>query len=241
LIASLPDWLAAVTLYADQDVVVINKPWGLAVQKGTRTTDDLDSRLIALAAITGERLRLTHRLDKDTSGCLVLARTAAAATRIGKLFMRGAVHKTYWALTAGVPEPRHGRIDVALIKAATPEGDRVRAATEAEQALAQRAITDYEVLRQWRDRWALVELRPQTGRQHQLRAHLAHLGTPIVHDGKYPSERPALAIGQGRLQLLARRIVLPGLEAKYEIDVTAAPPGHMAEAMASLGLAQEVV
>jgi 23S rRNA pseudouridine955/2504/2580 synthase len=223
------------TLYRDAHVVVIDKPAGLAVQKGTRTIEDLDSALAERSIVTGERLRLVHRLDRDTSGCLVLARSRQAAAHLGRQLACGRVLKAYVALTRGVPEPRAGRTDMALLKAAMPGGGRVRAASEAEIAagLAWRAATCYEVLRETAGRFALVELRPETGRQHQIRAHLAETGTPILGDLRYGGETSTP--GVARTMLHAARIAFrsPGGGA---IEAGAPLPPDMASALARLGL-----
>ena len=134
-------FLARITLHVDDDIRVIDKPYGLAVQKGTATAEDLDSLLMARAAHGHERLRLVHRLDKETTGCLMLAASREAARLLGRELMAGRVDKTYWALVHGVPEPRAGVIDLPLIKAAGPDGDRVRAALPGEWETAWTAVT----------------------------------------------------------------------------------------------------
>lgn len=240
--------LEAITLYRSADVRVVDKPYGLPVQKGTRTLLDLDSLLIARARRSGERLRLVHRLDRGTTGCLILAASREAAARLGAAFARGRVTKTYRAVTRGVPEPRVGRIDAALVKASGPLGDRVRAAGPEEMAIAQAALTEYEVLAERLGRHALVELTPRTGRQHQLRAHLAHLGTPIMGDSRYLDAGPT-ALSPVRpqpLHLCARAIRFPDPAADAAgrprfVDVRAPLPAHMRETLARLGLGAEGV
>lgn len=177
--------LAAMTLFSDDEIIAFDKPSGLAVHAGTRTEEDLDSLLARLTDGDGERPVLVHRLDKDTSGLLVAARTRAAAARWSKIFAGRRIDKTYLAVVEGVPEPRAGRIGAALKKVATPRGGRmVEAATDDPDGLA--CETFYEVL-EVRDggRAALVSLRPKTGRQHQLRAHAALIGHPILGDRLY--------------------------------------------------------
>jgi 23S rRNA pseudouridine955/2504/2580 synthase len=169
----------------------------------------------------------------------VLARSREAAARLGRQFERGLVTKLYWALTRGVPEPRAGRIDLPLLKAAMPGGDRVRAASETEiaEGLAWPAATCYEVLEEVGGRFALVEARPETGRQHQIRAHLSGIGAPILGDERYcPGPAPP---GIARLQLHAREIAfrLPGDE---RIEVRAPLPDDMRGALARLGLRSRI-
>ncbi len=177
--------LAAMTLHADDEIIAFDKPSGLAVHAGTRTEEDLDSLLATLVDADGERPVLVHRLDKDTSGLLVAARTRAAAARWSKIFAGRRIEKTYLAVVEGVPEPRSGRIALPLKKTATPRGGRmVEAAADDPDGLA--CETFYEVL-EVRDhgRASLLALRPKTGRQHQLRAHAALLGHPILGDRLY--------------------------------------------------------
>lgn len=229
--------LQRLVIYETPEVLVVNKPPGLAVQGGTGTTRHLDRMLRAHAKVTGERLRLVHRLDKDTSGALLLARSAISAAVLTQAFKARETEKLYWALTAGAPKPERGRIDLALAKrAVTARGGReamVIADLEVDQN-AQRAVTDYAVI----DRAgpvAFVALRPVTGRTHQLRAHMAAIGTPILGDFKYGAERMELsggALPQG-LMLHARRLTLPGKSAP--LAVLAEVPKAMAEAFALLG------
>lgn len=224
------------TLYEDDAVLVIDKPWGLPVQKGTRTTVDLDSLLRGLTGDRQGRLRLTHRLDRETTGCLLLAKSREAAARLGRQFAAGRIGKVYWAITAGVPEPRFGRIVAPLAKVRTPSGDRVVAAPD-RAAEARSAETDYEVLREARGRNALVELRPRTGRQHQLRAHLAHIGTPILGDVLYGG---AGEPGGCMLHLHARMISFRHPVTGMICDVMAPPPEHMTLGFRRLGIGLEV-
>lgn len=223
-------FLEQITLHADADVRVVDKPWGLAVQKGTKTAEHLDGMLIERAEATGERLRLVHRLDKETSGCLLLAATREAARLLGREMAGRRMLKTYWALVHGVPEPRIGVIDLPLIKAATANGDRVRPATMAEEAQAWTAITRYEVLQARMGSHALLALTPETGRQHQLRAHLAAIGHPIVGDRLYPGVEKRAAYGQQEhppmLHLLARQLTFRHPRGHW-ITCEAPLPGHM--------------
>jgi 23S rRNA pseudouridine955/2504/2580 synthase len=213
-------------LHEDNDLYVLNKPPGLAVQGGSKTHRHIDGLLLGLGVELGERPRLVHRLDRDTSGVLVIAKRRAVASAMGKLFATRAVKKTYWAAVKGVPKPLQGRIDVPLTKARGPEGDRVRAGEEDEEA--QHAVTHYAVIDKAPPIAAWVSLKPVTGRQHQLRAHMAHLGTPILGDEKYHGDKDLPEGIENRLHLHARRIVFPhprdGL-----VDISAPLPKHMRE------------
>lgn len=224
----------SMVLHEDGDLYVLNKPAGLAVQGGSKTHHHLDGLLMGLGAELKERPLLVHRLDRDTSGVIVVAKRRAVAAALGKLFATRAVKKTYWALVKGVPKPAQGRIEVALIKAKGPEGDRMRAAQAGEEDDEQRAVTHYAVIDKAPPVAAWVSLKPVTGRQHQLRAHMAHIGTPIMGDEKYggregmPEELP------DRLQLHARRIVFPHPRGGA-VDVSAPVPEHMREGFALFG------
>ena len=196
--------LARITLFEDDDLLVFDKPSGLAVHRGTRTTGDLDSILAKLVDAEGERPRLVHRLDKDTSGLLVAARHRRLAETLGRAFATRAVEKTYLAVVAGVPEPRIGRIATALKKVETAAGGRMVAAA-ADDPEGQAAATSWEVVEVAADgRSSLVALRPETGRQHQLRVHMRLLGHPILGDRLYGDARAA-----PRLMLHAHRLRLP--------------------------------
>ena len=230
----LEAFLEAVTLHVDADVRVIDKPHGLGVQRGTATTDDLDSRLIARATTGLERLRLVHRLDRETAGCLVLAASREAARLLGREFAARRVVKTYWALVHGVPEPRAGVIDLPLIKAGSPDGDRVRPARPDEIEAAWSAVTHYEVLQARLDSFAFVRLTPETGRQHQIRAHLAAIGPPIVGDAKYPYSHAHMTDPPEKLHLLARRLVFRHPRG-HMLGVEAPLPPHMRASFANLG------
>jgi 23S rRNA pseudouridine955/2504/2580 synthase len=193
--------------------------------------------IAARTRVTGERWRLVHRLDKDTSGVLVLAKSASSASNLTKLFKERETEKLYWALTAGVPAQRQGRIDIALVKRAdlARGGREAMALTDEEDGDGQRAVTDYTVLDN-AGPVGFVVLRPVTGRTHQLRVHLAALGTPILGDFKYGGETLAMsggALPQG-LMLHARRLTLPQAKGK-PVSVTAELPPAMAEAFSLLG------
>ena len=216
----------SMVLFEDRDIFVLNKPSGLAVQGGSKTHHHLDGLLMGLGAELGERPLLVHRLDRDTSGIIVIAKRRSIAAALGKLFATRAVKKTYWAVVRGVPKPAQGRIEVALIKAKGPEGDRMRASREGEEEDEQRAVTFYSVVDKAPPVAAWVSLKPVTGRQHQLRAHMAHIGTPIMGDEKYGGLDDMPEGMDRKLHLHARRIIFPHPR-EGTIDITAPLPDHM--------------
>jgi 23S rRNA pseudouridine955/2504/2580 synthase len=216
----------SMVLFEDRDIFVLNKPSGLAVQGGSKTHHHLDGLLMGLGAELGERPLLVHRLDRDTSGIIVIAKRRSIAAALGKLFATRAVKKTYWAVVKGVPKPAQGRIEVALIKAKGPEGDRMRASREGEEDDEQRAVTFYSVVDKAPPVAAWVSLKPVTGRQHQLRAHMAHIGTPIMGDEKYGGLDDMPESMDRKLHLHARRIIFPHPR-EGTIDITAPLPDHM--------------
>lgn len=222
-------------LYKDDDVLVLNKPAGLAVQGGTNMERHLDGMLDLLMFDASERPRLVHRLDKDTSGVLLLARNATAAARLAAGFRSRAARKCYWALVVGVPKYGQGRIDAPLAKMAGRMGDKV--AVDEEDG--RHAVTYYRIVDRALKKAAWLELEPRTGRTHQLRAHCALLGTPIQGDGKYGGQEAYLT-GQGvskKLHLHARAIEVPHPR-KGVIRVTAPLPDHMQASFAFFGFDQ---
>ncbi|MYZ48895.1 RluA family pseudouridine synthase [Propylenella binzhouense] len=227
--------LAAAILHEDDQVIVFNKPAGLAVQGGSGVTRHVDAMLEAFTDRHGRRPKLVHRLDRDTSGVLVVARTRTAAAFLGKAFKERATRKVYWALVAGVPRPAEGRISTFLRKEEGPGGDRMRIAKHGERG-TDHAVSEYAVADQAGQKLAWLVMRPITGRTHQLRAHAAHIGHPIVGDPKYFNiENWQLPGGiQNRLHLHARRIVMPH-PAGGMLDVTAPLPPHMRQSWSVLG------
>ena len=228
-------FLKSIALYEDADVLVVDKPMGLAVQGGSGTVRHLDGMLKALQAPGGQRPRLVHRLDKDTAGCLLVAKTRFAAAALAKTFRSRSARKIYWALVAGVPKPRQGRISTFLAKEEQEGDSRMRIARHGEEG-ASHAVTYYAVIETAARQLAWLSLKPVTGRTHQLRAHAAHIGHPIVGDPKYfAKENWHLPGGlQNRLHLLARRIVVPHPRGGV-IDVTAPLPPHMVQSWNLLG------
>ncbi len=229
------DFLASITLYEDDDLLVVNKPPGIAVQGGTKTTHHIDRLLEGLGDGPETRPRLVHRLDRDTSGVLVIAKRRSVAAKLGRAFQTRSVRKIYWALLHGVPRPPQGKVEAALVKASGPEGDRVRKARAGEQDVAQSAVTHYAVVDRAGQQVAFVSLKPVTGRQHQLRAHMAILGHPILGDEKYHGDKDLPEGIPNKLHLHARRISFPHPSGEGVVDVTAPLPEHMARTFADFG------
>ena len=230
-------FLRALTLYEDDDMMVINKPYGLAVQGGSGMTRHVDGLLESLRAKDGQKPRLVHRLDKDTAGCLVIAKTRFAASALAKSFRSRATRKIYWAVVAGVPRVRQGRVSTYLAREETDENEtRMGVARHGDEG-ASHALTYYAVIDQAGQKLTWMSLKPVTGRTHQLRAHAAHIGHPIIGDPKYFNvENWELPGGlQNRLHLLARRIVVPHPRTGKPVDVTAPLPQHMQQTFNLLG------
>jgi 23S rRNA pseudouridine955/2504/2580 synthase len=228
-------FLASITLYEDDDLLVLNKPSGIAVQGGTKTTHHIDRLLEGLGDGPETRPRLVHRLDRDTSGVLVIAKRRSVAAKLGRAFQTRSVRKIYWALVKGVPKPPQGTVEAALVKAAGPEGDRVRKARPGEQYVAQSAVTHYAVVDRAGQQVAFVSLKPVTGRQHQLRAHMAIIGNPILGDEKYHGDRDLPEGVARKLHLHARRISFSHPSGEGVVDVTAPLPEHMKASFAAFG------
>ncbi|ESR26545.1 RluA family pseudouridine synthase [Lutibaculum baratangense] len=228
-------FLKRITLYEDDDLLVLNKPSGLAVQGGSKTVRHLDGLLEAMEEDPEKRPRLVHRLDRDTSGVMVIAKRRSVASSLGKLFQTRTVRKIYWAVVNGVPKPPQGKIDFALVKTGGPEGERVRKARPGEQKEAQTAITRYAVVDRAAQKYALVSLKPTTGRQHQLRAHMSIIGHPILGDNKYEGDREIPDGIAKRLHLHARRVTFPHPSGRGTVDVTAPLPEHMEATLQALG------
>jgi 23S rRNA pseudouridine955/2504/2580 synthase len=219
------NFLASITLYEDDDLLVLNKPPGIAVQGGTKTIHHLDRLLHGIGDSAKTRPRLVHRLDRDTSGVLVVAKRREVAAKLGRAFQTRSVRKIYWA----------------LVKAVGPDGDRVRKARPGEQEMAQSAVTYYAVVDRAAQKVAWLSLKPVTGRQHQLRAHMAIVGHPILGDEKYQGDRDLPEGIESKLHLHARRISFPHPSGEGVVDVTAPLPEHMRASFAAFGFEDDGV
>jgi len=232
--------LSKMILYEDPTVFVFNKPSGLAVQGGSGVSRHVDDMLEAFRSKKGEKPRLVHRLDRDTSGALVVARTRLAAMKLAEAFRGRDAKKTYWALVKGVPRKREDRISTWVVKEQTFDGDRMRVARHGEDG-ADHAISNYRIIEQAGQALSWLEMEPHTGRTHQLRVHAAHIGCPIIGDPKYfeADQNWEFPGGlQNRLHLHARRIVIPHPNGG-KIDVTAPMPPHMRQSWNLLGFDEQ--
>lgn len=219
-------------LYRDDDVLAIDKPAGLAVQGGSGTARHLDGMLDALRFEKPERPRLVHRLDKDTSGVLLLARSAAAARWLTGAFRAKSARKLYWAATVGSLKTDTGRIDLPVGKARGAGGERM----VIDHDNGKEAVSIYAVVDRAGRQASWVALEPLTGRTHQLRVHMASLGCPILGDGKYGGRQAFLPLEglSKRLHLHARRLLVE-TPTGVTIDVSAPPPEHLRETWNMLG------
>lgn len=223
--------ICGMVIYQDKEIIVLNKPAGLAVQGGTGTNRHIDGMLGALGDRKGaERPKLVHRLDKDTSGLLVVARTAPAARILTRAFREKQCRKIYWALVRGVPKILEGKIDAPLEKGFADGAKEKMQITED----GKKALTYYKVLDQAAPEASWLALIPETGRTHQLRAHLAHIGHPVIGDGKYGGAQAHLSGLSSRLHLHAAALSLP--RPKGAVGRFTAPlPVHMAKSFETLG------
>ena len=237
-------------LFEDDWLMVLNKPFGLAVQGGSGTTHHIDAMLESLISAKGERPRLVHRLDRDTSGALLVAKTRKMAAELGEIFRSRRTQKIYWAVVEGVPKPAQGRVSLFLAKGVGMESDRRPGRTEPHRDLekmriarhgdpdAQHSVTYYAIIDKVAPRLSWLSMKPITGRTHQLRAHAEAIGHPIVGDPKYSGHvaahdprrtdpmRLVPAEVDRKLHLCARRLRLPHPKGG-ELDVTAPLPPHM--------------
>jgi 23S rRNA pseudouridine955/2504/2580 synthase len=232
------EFIRSITIYEDDDIMAINKPFGIAVQGGAKATRHIDGMLAAIEK-NGERPRLVHRLDQDTGGLLILAKSRIAAAKLGKAFQGHDVVKTYWALCVGVPEIRQGTINLPVAKKMIRVGDKDQermVAADGEEA--KKAITDYAVLDS-AGPVSFVALKPLTGRTHQLRVHCAAMATPIVGDRKYGGPDTAIEGLPEGLQLFCREMTFPHPEGGRSITLTAPLTGRMKETWELFGFDPE--
>ena len=224
------EFVRSLVMFDSPDAYVLNKPPGLATQGGTKTRDHLD-RLLDGLANDGPRPKLVHRLDKDTSGAILVARSARAAGFFSKAFSGRTARKVYWALVVGAPSADEGLIDAPLAKQPGTGGEKMH--VDEESGLP--AKTRWRVIDRAGNRAAWVELRPLTGRTHQLRAHMAAIAHPILGDGKYGGQDAFLTGGLSRkLHLHARRLKIDSPKGG-SIDVTADLPDHFRQSLETLG------
>jgi 23S rRNA pseudouridine955/2504/2580 synthase len=228
-------FIQSLVIYKDNRILAINKPAGLAVQGGTKTSRHIDGLLDGLRFEANQRPRLVHRLDKDTSGVLLLARDRPSASALGDALKTHEVRKTYWALVNGVPSPQRGEIDLPLVKKGGAQSERMCVAEEYDTG-AKHAVTRYAVLEPAGSKLCWAALWPLTGRTHQLRVHMAAIGHPIVADGKYGgSEAHPGGEIEAKLYLHARKIEIANPWGKGALKITAELPDHMRKTWELLG------
>ncbi len=230
------EFAKAMVIHRDDAALVINKPAGLATQGGTKTEEHVDGLLDALCFGLDNRPKLVHRLDKDTSGVLLLARTARSAGHFAKAFSSRTARKVYWALVVGVPSIEDGFIDLPIGKQPGSGGEKMHV----DEKGGQSARTRYRVVELAGNTCAWVELQPYTGRTHQLRVHMAAIGHPIVGDGKYGGKDAFLTGTISRkMHLHARRLRIDHPKG-HQIDIRADLPPHMRDSFADLGFELEL-
>ncbi|WP_119061833.1 RluA family pseudouridine synthase [Dichotomicrobium thermohalophilum] len=231
-------FVRSLVIHKDDDILALNKPPGLAVQGGSGTTEHLDRLLEGLTFEKTERPRLVHRLDKDTSGVMLLARSRDAAAKLGRALKHRSARKLYWALVIGVPKPAQGEINLPLIKRGGRGDERVHPA-EPDAPEAKHAVSRYAILERAGRRLSWLAMTPITGRTHQLRAHAAAIGHPIVGDGKYggAEAHPGGEIPR-KLHLHARRLTIPHPRGGM-FDIAAPLPQHMLKTWEVLGFDPE--
>jgi 23S rRNA pseudouridine955/2504/2580 synthase len=233
------DMIRSLVIYEDDQIIALNKPSGVAVQGGTGTTRHIDAMSRALVDDTAEKPRLVHRLDRDTTGVLVLAKTVGSANQLGQLFRSRELDKIYWAVTLGVPHPVAGDIRGWMIKSAGPGSDKEKMRTaEQNEKGAVHALTLYSVVQNAGRKAAWVALKPETGRTHQLRFHMAELGTAILGDHKYTCDREVPAGLADGLHLHARALRLPN-KGGPPIEIVADLPAHMKKTFEVLGFDED--
>lgn len=232
-------------LYEDDALLAIDKPAGLVMHPTRRyPSGTLTNALLAHLAIRGGgggRVHLVHRLDRETSGCLLVARTRLAAATLARTFQTRSARKIYWALVYGQPRPAQGKVSTYLKRVAGPDGDMMVVAKHGEKD-AQHAVTYYSTVEHAGGRLSWLTMKPTTGRTHQLRVHCQAIGHPIIGDPRYfDIENWDLPGGiQNRLHLLARRLTIPHPSGQGTIDVTAPLPPHMVQSWNLLGFQAEL-
>lgn len=226
--------IQSLVIHRDDWVIALNKPSGLAVQGGSGTERHVDGLLDGLRFGFEDRPRLVHRLDKDTSGLLLIARTGQSAKRLSESFRDRETEKLYWAVVVGVPPKTEGAIDLPLAKR---PGARDRETMQVDHEEGQKALTHFKVMDRAGDRAALLALWPRTGRTHQLRVHCAEIGCPILGDRKYGGEEALLSAvaDSRRLHLHARRLTLPHPSGKGTLRLQAEPPAHFKRTLEAFG------
>ncbi|MHA6289446.1 RluA family pseudouridine synthase [Maricaulis sp. CAU 1757] len=236
------DFIRSLVIYEDKELIAFNKPAGLAVQGGSKTTRHIDGMLDAFGEGL-ERPRLVHRLDKDTSGILIVGKGPKATARLAKAFQSHRTKKTYWAIAIGVPKPKKGEIKGFIRKdaiAGTDSEREVMVAASHGDAGAQHALTRYVVVGEAGQKASWVALRPVTGRTHQLRVHLAAMGTAILGDKKYTCHRPAPEDLGRRLCLHARRLEIPR-DGQKPLVLTAELPKPLKKIYDTLGFVENEI
>jgi len=230
------DFAQELVIHKDRAAIVVNKPPGLATQGGSKTTTHLDGLLDALAFENTGRPKLVHRLDKDTSGAILLARSPGAASFFSKRFSGRTARKVYWAIVMGVPEIADGMIDLPLSKQPGSGGEKMHV----DEENGQPAKSRYRIIERAGNRACWVELQPHTGRTHQLRVHMAAIGHPILGDGKYGGKDAFLTGAISRkMHLHARRLRIEHPDGQ-KLDVKADLPEHFSETVENLGLDLEL-
>ena len=242
------DYIRGLVIYEDEDIIALNKPSGIAVQGGTKTHKHIDGLLDALSK-DNERPKLVHRLDKDTSGVLLLAKNSRVATHLGKMFRSREISKIYWAVTVGVPNPKSGQLRGWMAKGISKSEDSSLIPQRSRERMyiakqndknAVHAITDYAVVSTAGQKAAWVALRPHTGRTHQLRLHLSELGASVLGDRKYKTQRDVPFGISDKLHLHSSSIIIPNGSIGKKF-ISAPLPVHMKETFATLGFLEEEV
>ncbi len=228
--------LEGMVVYMDDALIVLNKPHGLPVQGGPGIIRHLDGMMDGFRQGAADKPRLVHRLDMDTSGLLLLARTPGVAAKLAAAFRSRHVRKTYWAVVAGRPTPQEGTLDLPLVKFGGLRGGERVAVAERDEVGSTHALTEFRTLDAAGRKVAWLELCPLTGRTHQLRVHCVALGAPIVGDRMYGGETAHMEGVADKLHLHARALSLPhpyGGTLELEADI----PAHMRETFRAMGFA----